>query len=80
MHPTRNPLLVALLFSLVFGFAAHGATLPSGFAETRVATGLASPTAMAIAPDGPFSSRSKAAHYAWCATVRCWRSPSSRSA
>jgi glucose/arabinose dehydrogenase len=52
MHPTRNSLLVALLFSLVFGFAAHGATLPSGFAETRVATGLASPTAMAIAPDG----------------------------
>jgi glucose/arabinose dehydrogenase len=32
--------------------AAHGATLPSGFAETRVATGLASPTAMTFAPDG----------------------------
>jgi glucose/arabinose dehydrogenase len=28
------------------------ATLPSGFAETRVASGLSSPTAMAIAPDG----------------------------
>ena len=28
------------------------ATLPSGFAETRIATGLASPTAMAFAPDG----------------------------
>ena len=26
--------------------------MPTGFAETRVATGLASPTAMAIAPDG----------------------------
>jgi glucose/arabinose dehydrogenase len=26
--------------------------LPSGFAETRVATGLSSPTAMAFAPDG----------------------------
>jgi glucose/arabinose dehydrogenase len=26
--------------------------LPAGFAETRVATGLASPTAMAVAPDG----------------------------
>jgi glucose/arabinose dehydrogenase len=31
---------------------AESATLPAGFAETRVATGLASPTAMAIAPDG----------------------------
>ena len=28
------------------------ATLPAGFSETRVATGLASPTAMAVAPDG----------------------------
>jgi glucose/arabinose dehydrogenase len=32
--------------------ASHAATLPDGFTETRVATGLASPTAMAIAPDG----------------------------
>ena len=31
---------------------AGAATLPTGFSETRVATGLASPTAMAIAPDG----------------------------
>lgn len=31
---------------------AHGATLPAGFTETRIATGLASPTAMAFAPDG----------------------------
>ena len=31
---------------------ATAATLPSGFAETRVATGLANPTAMAFAPDG----------------------------
>jgi glucose/arabinose dehydrogenase len=31
---------------------AGAATLPAGFAETRVATGLQSPTAMAIAPDG----------------------------
>jgi len=28
------------------------ATLPSGFSETRVASGLANPTAMAVAPDG----------------------------
>lgn len=32
--------------------AADAATLPAGFAETRVATGLVNPTAMAIAPDG----------------------------
>src|SRR5687767_11058520 len=31
---------------------AHAATLPAGFTETRVATGLSSPTAMAVAPDG----------------------------
>jgi len=41
-----------LLCSLFMVVAARGATLPAGFAETRVATGLASPTAMAIAPDG----------------------------
>jgi glucose/arabinose dehydrogenase len=40
-------------FALVLmSVVARGATLPSGFAETRVATGLASPTAMAFAPDG----------------------------
>ena len=37
---------------LALSVIAHGATLPTGFAETRVATGLASPTAMTIAPDG----------------------------
>jgi glucose/arabinose dehydrogenase len=31
---------------------AGAATLPTGFAETQVATGLSSPTAMAFAPDG----------------------------
>src|SRR4051812_24011349 len=47
----RFPLIVAtccLLWSSMSG----AATLPAGFSETRVATGLASPTAMAIAPDG----------------------------
>jgi len=32
--------------------AAQSATLPSGFSETLVASGLSSPTAMAVAPDG----------------------------
>ena len=46
--------LVSLWFAtaLLISTAAHGATLPSGFAETRVASGLASPTAMTFAPDG----------------------------
>ncbi len=45
-------LLAGLLVSLALCGVARAATLPNGFAETRVATGLASPTAMAIAPDG----------------------------
>ncbi len=32
--------------------SARAATLPAGFAETAVVTGLSSPTAMAFAPDG----------------------------
>src|SRR6187200_1417760 len=42
--------MVFLLFDLTF--SASAATLPFGFVETTVATGIASPTAMAIAPDG----------------------------
>ncbi|HET9473682.1 MAG TPA: PQQ-dependent sugar dehydrogenase, partial [Steroidobacteraceae bacterium] len=45
-------LLAGLLATLALCGAARAATLPNGFAETRVATGLASPTAMSIAPDG----------------------------
>jgi glucose/arabinose dehydrogenase len=37
---------------LLWMSAAHGATLPAGFSETRIASGIASPTAMAVAPDG----------------------------
>ena len=49
---SRFALLVSLLCSLCAATVTQGATLPTGFAETRVATGLASPTAMAVAPDG----------------------------
>ncbi|HEU4780057.1 MAG TPA: PQQ-dependent sugar dehydrogenase [Steroidobacteraceae bacterium] len=55
MSPVRSrvPVLFAVLCCALGSIhAAHAATLPSGFAETRVATGLASPTAMAVAPDG----------------------------
>ncbi len=50
----RAPLLTAFL-SLVFTAPvtpAVSATLPAGFAETRLASGLDRPTAMAVAPDG----------------------------
>ena len=50
---SRASLVILWLASaLLIGSAAHGATLPSGFAETRIATGIASPTAMSVAPDG----------------------------
>ena len=53
MSPLRSRLGVAaaLLCSLA-AFGVRAATLPTGFAETRVATGIDSPTAMAFAPDG----------------------------
>ncbi|MEO8018019.1 MAG: PQQ-dependent sugar dehydrogenase, partial [Pseudomonadota bacterium] len=44
--------VAALLGALLLTVVARAATLPGGFAETRVATGLASPTTMAVAPDG----------------------------
>ena len=44
--------VAALLCVIALSTAARAATLPTGFAETRVATGMPSPTAMAIAPDG----------------------------
>jgi glucose/arabinose dehydrogenase len=50
LHVSRF-LFAGLLFS-VLSPPVHAATLPAGFSETRVATGLASPTAMAFAPDG----------------------------
>ena len=54
MFAIRASLLsfIGLLVFTFTGAPAHGATLPAGFAETRIATGLASPTAMAFAPDG----------------------------
>lgn len=49
----RVPAYLALLVLLCnVSMLTHAATLPAGFTETRIATGLASPTAMAFAPDG----------------------------
>jgi glucose/arabinose dehydrogenase len=41
-----------MTLGIAAGTTAVAATLPAGFTETPVATGLASPTAMAFAPDG----------------------------
>ncbi len=43
---------IIALFVAAVCLPVNAATLPSGFAETLVASGLASPTAMAFAPDG----------------------------
>src|SRR5436190_6851979 len=49
----QAPLFIAMVFLLhALSVSASAATLPSGFVETTVASGIASPTAMAIAPDG----------------------------
>ena len=42
----------ALLTGLLTATPAAAASLPSGFTEALVATGLSNPTAMAVAPDG----------------------------
>ncbi|MBC7982549.1 MAG: PQQ-dependent sugar dehydrogenase, partial [Candidatus Obscuribacterales bacterium] len=47
-----NSLLLILMCGLAAAPSAKAATLPSGFTETRIASGLSSPTAMAFAPDG----------------------------
>ena len=40
------------VLAVVLAAPSQGATLPTGFAETQVATGLAAPTAMTFSPDG----------------------------
>src|SRR5262245_52562470 len=44
--------LVLIIILLVMASGAAAASLPAGFTETRIATGLSSPTAMSFAPDG----------------------------
>jgi len=51
-RPWRWIRLLASLVYLAIASIVQAATLPTGFSETRVATGLSSPTAMAVAPDG----------------------------
>ena len=52
LRPAFRLFVLASLMCLFGISTVHAATLPTGFAETRVATGLASPTAMTFAPDG----------------------------
>src|SRR5438270_9916892 len=49
---TRSILSTLFLISISGFLSARAATLPAGFAETQVANGLTSPTAMDFAPDG----------------------------
>ena len=49
LYVLRASLVVAICARAL---TAAAATLPPGFTETQVATGLSSPTAMAFAPDG----------------------------
>jgi glucose/arabinose dehydrogenase len=53
MSATHSRFLFGAATSCLLWISTAGAaTLPTGFSETRVAAGLASPTAMAVAPDG----------------------------
>src|SRR5690349_12936579 len=47
-----SPMRTAALAALLLSATIHAATLPSGFTESTIASGLAAPTAMALAPDG----------------------------
>lgn len=47
-----RPIVFLFLIQLCQPAAARAATLPAGFSETLVASGLSSPTAMQFAPDG----------------------------
>ena len=52
MRPRLITLSGAAVIALALAAPSQGATLPTGFAETQVATGLAAPTAMSFSPDG----------------------------
>ena len=52
IHRHLMAVLVLALSALVPPSAVRAATVPAGFAETVVASGLANPTAMEFAPDG----------------------------
>jgi glucose/arabinose dehydrogenase len=62
MFTVQSRFLLLTASCCILGISsAQAATLPAGFSETRVATGLSSPTAMAVAPDGRIFVHKKAA-------------------
>jgi glucose/arabinose dehydrogenase len=51
--PRQHFLSAVLLVTIALaGRPSYGATVPAGFSEALIASGLASPTAMQFAPDG----------------------------
>ena len=76
----RRVLFAAALASSVAVSTAGATTLPAGFTETLVATGLATPTAMEFAPDGRLFVAEQGGRCAGHQGRRCcWRRRSSRS-
>lgn len=51
-HKQSNYLLSLVLCLFTFATATSAATVPAGFTDTLVVSGLSNPTAMALAPDG----------------------------
>ena len=48
----KAALCMTVLLIVISGARVNGATVPAGFTDTLVASGLSTPTAMALAPDG----------------------------
>jgi glucose/arabinose dehydrogenase len=51
-HSRASCVILWIVAALSLASVTHAATFPSGFAETRIATGISTPTAMSFAPDG----------------------------
>ncbi len=67
-------LLLGLLPIFAFSKPASGAgTLPTGFSQSQVVSGLAAPTAMAFAPDGRLFVAEQGGSYESSKTDNCWQ-------
>ena len=52
LRSLRAVLVAALVGAIVVGMDVADGAVPSGFSQTTIVSGLANPTAMAVAPDG----------------------------
>ena len=52
LHSSVRRIVIACVLLTVVDASARAATLPAGFREVLVASGIANPTAMQFAPDG----------------------------